>query len=134
MASAGERRTQILVAVHYERAFVHAAAVPGFEQLGQTLDFCVSTEFVHQQPLAVVGKDELEVTAALEQRCNGPHCVNGTAGAGHTDGDLRTHERRGDHKNTSAAVVTKYSRPTQPLRSNANFTCDRSSARTSDCS
>jgi 4-hydroxy-3-polyprenylbenzoate decarboxylase len=106
----------------------------GFEQLGQAFHFDVGAEFVHQQPLAVVGKNEFEVTTAFEQRRDGPDRVDGTAGAGDTHGDLRTNRRRRAHKNTSAAVVAKYSRPTQPLRSKANFTCDKSSARTSDCS
>ena len=60
--------------------------------ISRSIEACFA-ELVAQQPAAVIGDDQLDVDAALEQRGDGAGGVDGAAGAG--DGN-RDRDRLGD--------------------------------------
>src|SRR4051812_37318744 len=109
--------------MHGERPAPYVFTMLFNEQFRQPLDFRVCAELVEHQPFPVIAENQLERATFCEESGDGARGVNGAA---------RTRDAPDDparaHARTATIVAARYSMPTQPLRSNARFTCDRSFA------
>src|SRR5690606_7160558 len=130
--AAGQGRTQIAVRMQGDRAAADGRPVALDEIVVQPLGPGLGAELFDEQPAAVLAHHDIEPAATLEQRGHRPRRVERAAGARH--GNHEAAGSIGHEKYTAAAVASRYSTPTQPLRSKARLTCDRSEGLTSDCS